>query len=326
MNPTVSVLTPVYNGERYLAECIDSVLAQTRTDWEYVIVDNCSTDQSAAIAESYAARDSRIRAIRCTDFVNAHLSFSRTVDYMHPGTRYCKFIAADDLLYPTCLERMVAIAEKYPSAGFISAYRMEGKHLDASKLLPPDKDFMTGHEAIRKAILEDLYATGSPTTLLFTAEVARSRRPFLDDRVWHSDTDAALRALLNSDLGFVHEALSYTRVHSDSLTVHMGNPLNTPATLHVEAIIRFGTQVLTKEEYRRAMRTRLGQYWWFLFKAMLKPVRRKDQNFQSFHDTQIRLMLAELPEHDGESRLVLRSMLALLSRPSSFATPYVGSN
>jgi len=57
--PLVTVLTPLYNGEKYLAECIESVLNQTYLHWNYVIVNNCSTDGSLAIAASYAAKDRR---------------------------------------------------------------------------------------------------------------------------------------------------------------------------------------------------------------------------------------------------------------------------
>jgi glycosyltransferase involved in cell wall biosynthesis len=322
MNPAVTVLTPVYNGEQYLAECIESVLKQTRTDWEYVIVDNCSTDRSAAIADHYASIDDRIRAVRRTDFVNAQSNFSRTIDYMSSDSRYCKFVAADDLLYPVCLERMVAVAEKYPSVGLVSAYRLDGDRVDASDLLASGEDLMSGREALRGAILRNQYVTGSPTTVLFTAETARARKPFFDDRVWHADTDAGLRTLLDVDLGFVHEVLSFTRVHPDSLSESLGNPLNTPATLHVETIIRYGPQVLSRQEYRRALRLRLRQYWWFLFKARMKSSRRADGQFQAFHAGQIRLMLAELPAHDRETRLVLKSMLVLLSdRGGKLAPP-----
>ena len=59
--PLVSVVTPVFNGGKFLGECIDSVLAQTYTNWEYVIVDNCSTDATLEIAQRYAAADPRIR-------------------------------------------------------------------------------------------------------------------------------------------------------------------------------------------------------------------------------------------------------------------------
>src|SRR4030095_4995561 len=60
-SPLVSVVTPVYNGERYLAECIESVLAQTYQNWEYIIVNNCSTDRTREIGESYGRKDERIR-------------------------------------------------------------------------------------------------------------------------------------------------------------------------------------------------------------------------------------------------------------------------
>src|SRR5207253_1129747 len=59
--PLISVLTPVFNGEDYLAECIESVLAQTYSKWEYIIVNNCSTDRTLEIALDYAKKDGRIR-------------------------------------------------------------------------------------------------------------------------------------------------------------------------------------------------------------------------------------------------------------------------
>src|SRR3546814_10080907 len=60
----VSVVTPVYNGGAFLGEAIESVLRQTLPDWNYVILDNCSTDETPEIAAAYAAKDSRIRVLR----------------------------------------------------------------------------------------------------------------------------------------------------------------------------------------------------------------------------------------------------------------------
>ena len=116
-SPVISVLTPVYNGESYLAECIESVLAQTRADWEYIIVDNCSQDGTAELAERYAARDDRIRVMRCQEFVGVSGNFNRSVHLMSQKSEYCKFISADDWMYPECLELMVSVAERQGQSG-----------------------------------------------------------------------------------------------------------------------------------------------------------------------------------------------------------------
>ena len=322
MSPNITVLTPVYNGEQYLAECIESVRAQTRTDWDYIIVDNCSTDRSAEIAERYASIDSRIRVIRCMEFVNVSRNFCRALEYINPASRYCKFVCADDLIYPQCLERMVAVAEKHPTAGIVSAYRMYGDHVSEDRLLPDTEDFMSGREVLRRAMLDGVHVTGSQTTLLFTADVVRSRKPFFDEVAFHSDTDAALRTLLHKDLGFVHQVLTFSRVHPNTITASYADRMNTYLSLFVDSLIRYGPQVLTKNEYRHAIRVRLRQYWWFLFKARLKPSRCKDKAFQTFHNTKILHMLAELPGEDLETRLILKSMRTLLSdRSSTFSIP-----
>jgi glycosyltransferase involved in cell wall biosynthesis len=322
LSPIITVLTPVYNDEEYLDECIKSVRAQTRTDWEYIIVDNCSTDRSAQIAEHYAEIDSRIKVVRCTEFVNVYRSFSRTIEFMDPGSRYCKFVCADDWIFPECLERMVAVAEKHPSVGIVSAFRLFGERVDTDGLLPYTEDFMSGREVLRKTLLEEIYVTGSQTTLLFASDILRRRRPFFEDTLWHSDIDAALRTLLHADLGFVHQVLTFSRLPPDSMSVSFQSRLNTPPPAFVDILIRYGSQVLTREEYRHALRTRLWQYWWVLFKARMKGSRRKDKTFQAFHNSQISRMLTELSGEDRETRFILKAARALLAdRSDTFSLP-----
>jgi glycosyltransferase involved in cell wall biosynthesis len=322
VSPTITVLTPLYNDEQYLDECIKSVIAQTRTDWEYIIVDNCSTDRSAQIADHYASIDSRIKVVRCTEFVNVYRSFSRTIEFMDPGSRYCKFVCADDWIYPECLERMVGVAEKHPSVGIVSAFRLIGEWVDTDGLLPYTEDFMSGREVLRKAMLDEIYVTGSQTTLLYAADILRRRKPFFEDTLWHSDIDAALRTLLHADLGYVHQVLTFSRLPPDSMSVSFQDRLNTPPPAFVDILIRYGSQVLTSEEYRQTLRTRLRQYWWFLFKARLKSSRRKDKAFQAFHNSQISRMLSECSGEDGVTRFTLKAMRALLAdRSGTFSLP-----
>lgn len=323
MSPTITVITPVYNGEKYLAECIDSVRTQTRTDWEYVIVDNCSTDRTAEIAQHYASIDSRIRHVRCTEFVPIYQNFSRSIDFMDPGSRYCKFLCADDRLFPECLGRMVALMEKFPSCGVVSAYRMYGERVDTIGLDRFPGECVPGRQALRQALLEVKYPVGSPTSVLFTTEILRSRKPFFDNEALiGADADAGLRILLNADLGIINEVLTFSRQHPDALTSAFADRINTYLPMFVGIVVRYGPQVLTKQEYRGAMRKHLWDFWWFLFKASLQPSRRKDKVFQSLHNTEIRRVLKELPAGESATRFILKSMLPLLAdRSGTFVVP-----
>src|SRR5687767_3073645 len=86
----VGILTPVYNGERYLADCIESVLRQTYGNWEHVIVDNRSSDRTVEIAEAYAQKDPRIKVVRHDEFVGAAENHNRALTYLSPTAVYCK--------------------------------------------------------------------------------------------------------------------------------------------------------------------------------------------------------------------------------------------
>src|SRR5258705_13800105 len=90
--PLVSIVTPVYNGEEYLRECIESVLAQTSSNWEYIIVDNCSRDHTLSIAQEYAARDSRIRVHSNETFVRVIENHNIAFRQISAASRYCKVV------------------------------------------------------------------------------------------------------------------------------------------------------------------------------------------------------------------------------------------
>ena len=112
--PLVSVVTPVYNGAKYLVDCIESVLSQSYDNWEYIIIDNCSNDQTGAIAQRYAERDGRIRVQRNDKVLPIIANFNHALRQISPMSMYCKVVCADDWLFPECLERMVGLAESRP--------------------------------------------------------------------------------------------------------------------------------------------------------------------------------------------------------------------
>ena len=111
--PRVTIGLPIYNGQNYLAETMDSLLAQTFRDFELVISDNASTDGTEAICRDYAARDPRVRYHRNEVNVGASANYNRTFE-LGRG-QYFKWAAHDDLLAPTFLERCVEALDRDPA-------------------------------------------------------------------------------------------------------------------------------------------------------------------------------------------------------------------
>ena len=117
--PLVSVLMTAYNREEFIADAIESVLAQTFTDWELIIVDDCSLDRTAEIANGYAARDRRIRV----HVNNRNLGQFPNRNYAASLAKgeFLKYHDSDDLLYPHCLAVMVPLLIAYRQASFAMA-------------------------------------------------------------------------------------------------------------------------------------------------------------------------------------------------------------
>src|SRR4051812_48504053 len=129
-SPFVSVVTPVHNGEAYLRECIESVLAQTYSHWDYTIVNNSSTDRTLAIAQEYAVVDPRIRIWNSDTFVRVEQSYNNAFRQISPASEYCKVVGADDTLFPECLAKMVEVAEAHPTVAIVGAYGLMGTKVE----------------------------------------------------------------------------------------------------------------------------------------------------------------------------------------------------
>ncbi len=112
-SPLVSIGLPVYNGERFLAETLDSILGQTFEDYEVIISDNASTDRTVEICCEYAARDKRIRYHRNSANLGAARNFNRV--FQLSSGQYFKWVAADDLCVPEFLARCVEVLEAEPT-------------------------------------------------------------------------------------------------------------------------------------------------------------------------------------------------------------------
>lgn len=112
-SPRVSIGLPVYNGEQFLAQTLDALLAQTYKDFELIISDNASTDGTEKICRAYAAQDSRIRYIRQPENLGASANYNYTFEVARGA--YFKWSAADDICAPEYVERCVEVLERDPS-------------------------------------------------------------------------------------------------------------------------------------------------------------------------------------------------------------------
>src|SRR5574337_914063 len=143
--PLVSVVTPFYDTDAFLGECIESVLAQTYRNFEYVLLDNASTDRSAEIAERYGARDARIRIFHNERTLPQLQNYNRALRHVSPSSRWVKVVQADDAIFPRCLEEMVAAGEANPTVGVVSSYRMVGEGIGPLGV-PRTRTVLTGRE------------------------------------------------------------------------------------------------------------------------------------------------------------------------------------
>jgi len=280
--PLVSVVTPVYNGERHLVECIESVLAQTYERWEHTIVDNCSTDRTREIAERYAKKDARIRVHPNSTFVDLLPNHNIAFRQISPAAAYCKVVQADDWIFPECLERMVAVAEAHPTVGVVGAYRLDGAKVDCDGL-PYPSTLVPGRELCRAVLLGEVGVFGSPTTTMIRADQVRSRDAFFDESDIHADTASCFDVLQSTDFGFVHQVLTFTRRREDSqTTVEEARNSYLPSALR--HLAKYGPVYLTESERAAVAATLLRFYYRFLARSILEG---RGRAFWAYHREQL---------------------------------------
>lgn len=276
-SPLVSVVIPVYNGEKFIAGAIRSVLAQTYDNFELTIANNCSTDRTAAIAEEFARNDPRVRVYNATEFVSVVDSHNRAFSLVSPDAVYCKVLGADDLLFPNCLSETVRVAEAHPTVGMVSALFLLGSRVNAGAPFPTT--FFTGREICRLRLLNGLKVFGAPCTSLFRASAVREKQPFYDPLRFHGDTDACMSILQRHDFGFVYQVLSYSRHGDGSPTTAYLDRVNSYPAAALDEVIRWGPVYLTPEEQRQQLRVVSREYYTLLARHVFEFSRE----FWDFH-------------------------------------------
>jgi len=267
---SVAVITPVFNGEPYLYDCIQSVLNQTHRNFDYFIADNCSTDRSLEIAQAAARSDKRIKVIEAGEHLGPIQNWNRSLMNVESGHDYIKFVHADDWIYPQCISSLMAVAESDARVGVVSSYRLEEDRVSLDRLpadapLVPGVDTLTmdGRSVARAVLLERASVLGSPTSTLLRASSIDKPGEYFTTEFLHADKEACLRSLLECDFGFVRQVLAYTRRHNESVT-SLTNSLDTRRQENLLFLKMYGPKLLSDSEYQFAWNRELRDYYQFL--------------------------------------------------------------
>jgi glycosyltransferase involved in cell wall biosynthesis len=283
--PLVSIVTPVYNAAAYLKECLASVLAQTYSNWEYIIVNNCSTDDTLLIAEEYASNDRRIRVYSNDSLLDIIANHNRAFRLISSHSKYCKQVSADDWLFPECLARMVEVAEANPSVGIVGSYQLSGGGPDGRKWqvkwaeLPYPSTVTPGRAACRSHLLGGPYVFGTPTSTLYRSDLVRAQKTFFPNSTANADTSACYKCLQQSDFGFVHQVLSFERIHGEAASAECRS-LNSYHSSRLSDLVEYGPIYLSPQELGERKDESVASYYEFLG---ISVFHFRDKAFWDYH-------------------------------------------
>ena len=290
--PLVSVLTPVYNGEAFLRNCIESVLGQSYQNYEYIIVNNCSSDRTIEVAREYAMKDRRIRVHDNTAFLGVIENHNAAFDLMSPDSKYCKVVSADDFIFPECVARMVALAEEHPSIGIVGSYQLSGKYVKWQGFQYPRQVF-PGKEICRQLFStqqvfvggQPIFGFGTPTSILYRADLVRaSNGKFYPNSSPHADTSACFKNLNTWDFGFVYEVLCYEQTHEETQS-YKSKKMNRYLSAMLNDVLEYGSLYLSPREWQVQLKHILTDYHEFLAISYLTGLR--DKEFWDYHSNRL---------------------------------------
>jgi glycosyltransferase involved in cell wall biosynthesis len=320
VGPLVGIVTPVHNGQQYLSQCIESVLAQSYGHWEYTIVNNCSTDGSLEIAERYAMEDSRIRVVSTDRLLSVMASQNFTFRQVGTTAKYCKMVHADDWIFPDCLRLMVEVAEAHPSIGIVGAYRLDARP-DATRVgsggLPYPSPIVPGRELCHMSLLSR-FSLGSASSLLIRADYLQRKPDLFEESEVFGDLAAWYEILQTSDFGFVHQVLTCTRLHGETVTSRLAEVEGDWAA-DLSILKKYGPLYLSSEEFTERLRTFLRDYYVFLVRSLIA---RRGPDFWRYHRSALEAMGYSLTWRDLIAA-ILRRWWYPMAHPSE-ALSYAG--
>lgn len=211
----VSVCIPTYNYGQFIGEAIESVLGQTLPDFEIIITDNASTDDTAAIVAEYVSKDSRIHYLRNDTNIGMVGNWNRCLALA--SGEYVKFLCSDDLLEPDCLAELARLLDQNQSASLASCARgiITGSDNTTYLAYSDKEEVVSGAECIREILVKG-NIVGEPTAVMFRRTLAQ--RGFDESFAQLTDMELWLHLLERGGFVFSPEILCLYRQHDTQET------------------------------------------------------------------------------------------------------------
>jgi len=209
MSKLVSIVLPTYNGEKFIKDSIESILSQTYTNWELIVVNDCSSDNTLKIIEEYAKKDSRINIV--INSTNLKLPASLNVGFSYAKGDYYTWTSDDNMFRDDALEIMVNYLEKNKKIDLISC---------DINFVAEDQSFLyvLSDIAERKNALELIKKCNVGACFMYTKEIAQKVGEYDTSMFCAEDYDFWCRLALEGNIKYVKDCPYYYRVNSQSLT------------------------------------------------------------------------------------------------------------
>lgn len=271
--PLGVIVTPVYNGAKYLEETMAAVQAQDYPNLLHIVLDNASTDKTPDILSRYADARIPVRVSRNSSLLPIEKNWNAAASLIPPEAKYFRFLCADDLIAPGFMSKAIDVLERNPGAGVAAVlfHYNDGPTVDAG--WPAEGDVISGREAIslyfrNQALLPSLHAVHLRTSI-------SPDRPFFDEALIAYDLDATFRVLCESDMGMVRVDLAMTRLHQDTITSQVLDRERRHYYEWLYFLQRYAPVGLGQEEADAILRKYRRQYLRLLVKWYLKGDRER---------------------------------------------------
>jgi hypothetical protein len=179
--------------------------------------------------------------------------------HISPQSKYCKLVSADDWLYPECLQKQVDLAERSPSVGIVQAYAINDNGVRWPGLRH-DTSIFNGREVSRLFFPGKIEFAAIPSAALYCSSLVRARESFFPGSHASADSAAHLNCPQQSDLGFVHQILSFERIHPESVTAKKVE-MRSYLLDRCELLLKYGPSILTSHEFDSRLREMLRNYY-----------------------------------------------------------------